>query len=72
MYYLSMDTKFCYNDFNTLESKISDNLDLLEIASGYCEVQEYDSKIITLSTILKIIITNQKEILEKLDSLIVV
>ena len=51
----------------SIEEKVVNNINLLEIAKSYCEFNyEKADEIITLSFLLNTILNNQKEIFEKL------
>ena len=52
------------------EALIADNIDLLEIAKGYCEYNHDKSiAMATMRTMLNVILKNQKNIAQKLDLL---
>lgn len=56
---------------NDLEQKINFSIDLLEVAKGFCEIN-YDkaSEMSSISTVIEILLKNQKELAGNLDSLL--
>ena len=65
--------KFNYvENFNNIEKMIFSNINLLEVARGYCE-NNYDKapEIISINTIIEIILEKQKTIASSIDRLLV-
>jgi len=52
-----------------IETKLAENINLLEVAKGFCEFN-YDKseEVVALSSLLEIVLKNQRYIAEKVDS----
>ena len=51
-----------------IEEKVISNLNLLELAKAYCELN-YDKsdELLVISTVIDIVLKNQKELIKKID-----
>lgn len=71
MYYLNMENILKLKTVASLEQNISRSIDLLEIAKTYCEFNcDKSDEISTLFSILEIIIEQQKNTVNSLESLL--